>query len=243
MKLRSFLAASLVGSLALVAGPAPSGIADGPALPGATATCSGVWVVVDRGNGESTTRCATNYATGLTALASAGFTVAETQGYVAQIHGHPATPDASSFTNYWSYWHADRKTDGTFSTWGYSNQGASAYHPAQGSVEGWRFGDGGKFAPTTMPPRGYSSAPTPKISGKAKKGLTLHASIATWRPTPQLVRLQWYRSGRPIVGASMAKYQLGKADIGKSITVRVTVSGAGLQTVTQISKATKKVRK
>ena len=87
-----------------------------PSLPKATASCTGVWVVVDRGNGQTTTRCATKYGTGLEALKSAGFKVEAKNGFIDRIHGFPFTID-TTFTNYWGYWSATPKADGTWNTW------------------------------------------------------------------------------------------------------------------------------
>lgn len=243
--MKRLLVGLLAASLVLVAGP-PASSSAASTLPASTRSCSGVWVVVDRGNGEATTRCATSYRTGVDALRSAGFVVegaAGSPGYVLRIHGFPAVTDPTSFTNYWSYWHASARADGTFSSWSYSAVGAGTYHPARGSVEGWRFGDGGSIAPRLLPPRGYASAPRPLIVGTAKVGRTLRVKVKTWRPAPQRVRLRWYRSGKPISHATTSRYRLRKADRGKRITVIVTVSGSGLQTVAKVSKPTKKVRR
>lgn len=241
------LAIALATSLLLVAASAASSVAAAPTLPSAVRSCAGVWVVVDRGNGESTTRCATSYRTGLTALRSAGFSLelgkATSGGFVTRIHGFPAVVDETSFTNYWSYWHASARSDGSFSAWSYSNQGADSYHPVRGSVEGWRFGSGGSIAPNRLPPRGYSAAPRPSIAGKAKVGRRLRVRIGGWQPTPQRVVIRWYRSGKRIAGATAARYRLRAADRRARISVRVTVSSPSLQTVTRASAATRKVRR
>jgi hypothetical protein len=241
------LAIALATSLLLVAGPVASSSASVPTLPATTRSCSGVWVVVDRGNGDATTRCATSYGSGLTALRSAGFSVeldkATSTGFVTRIHAFPTVVDATSFTDYWSYWHASVRADGTFSAWSYSSQGAGSYHPTRGSVEGWRFGAGGSIAPNRMPPRGYSATPRPVISGKAKVGRKLRVRIGAWQPTPQRVRVRWYRSGKLIAGATNTGYRLRAADRRARISVRVTVSSPSLQTVTRASAATRRVHR
>ena len=50
-----------------------------------------------------------------------------------------ATPSAVATTTYryWSYWIVDA---GTSPEWGYASEGAGTRVPADGSVEGWRFG-------------------------------------------------------------------------------------------------------
>lgn len=240
--MRRLLTVAVATCVTLVAGPvtASSAVAT---LPAATRSCTGVWVVVDRGNGQATTRCATSYRTGMEALRSAGFSVDVDAGFVTRIHGYPVVVDKTSFTNYWSYWHASARSDGTFSAWSYSNLGANSYHPVRGAVEGWRFGDGGKITPQLLPPRGYASAPRPVIVGTAKVGRTVRVRTGTWRPQPQRVVVRWYRSGKPISHATSTRYRLTKADRGKRITVKVTVSGTTLQTLTTVSAATKKVRR
>lgn len=240
------LALALATSLLLVAGPSVSNAVSATTLPATTRSCSGVWVVVDRGNGEATTRCATSYGSGLAALRSAGFSVeldkATSTGFVTRIQGFPTVVDATSFTEYWSYWHASVRADGTFSAWSYSSQGAGSYRPTRGAVEGWRFGAGGTIAPNRMPPRGYSAAPRPVILGKAKVGRKLRVRIGTWQPTPQRVTVRWYRSGKLIRSATTTGYRLRAADRRARISVRVTVSSPSLQTVTRASASTRKVR-
>jgi hypothetical protein len=215
--------------------------ANAETLPASVSSCTGVWVVVDRGNGETTTRCAITYGTGMQALRSAGFSVGDDDGFILQIQGFPTTPEPLSYINYWSYWHAAKNADGTFGSWSYSNLGANSYHPAKGSVEGWRFGDGGTIVPTVKPPRGYVKAPAPKLTGKAKKGRKLTVNTGTWSPKPGRISIKWYRNGKAIKTSAYRSYRLVKSDVGKRITVRVTASGTGLQTVTSVSKATKKV--
>lgn len=240
--MRKLLAIGLATGVMLVAGPTTPSSAVTP-LPASTRSCTGVWVVVDRGNGQATTRCATSYRTGLEALRSAGFSVDVDAGFVTRIHSFPVVVDKTSFTNYWSYWHASARSDGTFSAWSYSSRGAATYRPVRGSVEGWRFGDGGSIAPRQLPPRGYASAPRPVIVGTAKVGRTLRVRTGTWRPQPQRVVVRWYRSGKLIRHATSTRYRLTKADRGKRITVKVTVSATTLQTLTKVSAVTKKVRR
>lgn len=245
--MRRLLAMAMATSLVLVAGPSASSAVGASSLPPTTRSCSGVWVVVDRGNGDATTRCATSYGNGLTALRSAGFSVeldkATSTGFVTRIQGFPTVVDATSFTDYWSYWHASVRADGTFSAWSYSSQGAGSYHPTRGAVEGWRFGAGGTIAPNRMPPRGYSASPRPVISGTAKVGRKLRVRIGAWHPTPQRVTVRWYRSGKLIRGATKARYRLRAADRRARISVRVTVSSPSLQTVTRTSAKTRKVHR
>lgn len=138
------LAALTVTGALVLAEPAPRA-----ALAAKCSTGTGVTVVVDFGplGGGVVTGCRLgDPATGLAALTGAGFAVTGTQrwglAFVCRINGKPA-PAADPCVNtppptaYWAYWHA---TPG--GAWTFSSQGPSAYNPAQGTVEGWRFGSG-----------------------------------------------------------------------------------------------------
>lgn len=238
--LSTALGLCLAAASVLVATPAVAA----SALPAAVTSCSGVWVVVDRGNGETTVRCATSYATGVKALASAGLAAeAPAGGFICRIAAFPATCDQTGATGYWSYWHAVPAGDGTWTAWTYSEQGASSYKPRKGQADGWRFQPlAAGVSPSLAPPAGYSAAPTPKVAGRAKVGRTLSASTGTWSPIATLT-LQWYRSGKAVKGATGSTYKLTRKDKGKRITVKATASGAGLQTVSRTSARTAKVKK
>jgi len=69
---------------------------------------------------------------------------------------------------------------------------------------------------------GTFSAPDPKITGTPKAGSTLTAVLSGWTPTPSSFRRQWYRDGQRIPKATHRTYHLTSADVGHSITVRVT---------------------
>ena len=219
-----------------------------PALPKSTTSCTGVWVVIDRGNGQDTVRCATSYGTGMAALKSAGVTtrtVTTNFGpFLCQIQSFPSTCSSTSNT-YWGYWYANPKVDGTWDDWTEYGTGAAASKPVKGAAEGWLYGPwlNGAKPDLSLPPRGYAAAPVPTITGTAKKGQTLTVTPGTWTPKPGAVTLRWYRSGKSISGATKATYKLASSDVGKTITVRVTASGTGLQTLSRTSLPTVKVAK
>lgn len=137
-----------------------TGLAAAAPQPAQAAACSGttgVTVVVDFtgfGGGVAVECAVGDPATGLAALQDAGFTVTGTQrwglAFVCRIDGLPTpatepcinTPPATAF---WSYWHADAG-----GSWTFSNQGATSYDPAPGTVEGWAFGAGDE--PSIPPP-------------------------------------------------------------------------------------------
>ena len=228
----------LVAASALVPTPAVAATA----LPASVTSCAGVWVVVDRGNGEATVRCATSYSNGNKALASAGLKLEAKNGFICRIASFPAACDQTGAAGYWSYWHAAPAAGGSWTTWTYSAQGASSYRPKKGQAEGWRFQPlTGGVAPSRVPPAGFTAAPSPKLTGKAKVGRTLSVTTGTWVPSPTLT-VKWYRSGKVVRGANGLTYKLTRKDKGKRVTVKVTASGAGLQTVSR-SARTAKVKK
>jgi hypothetical protein len=148
----------LATALAALAVSTASVVAD--SAPASAAACSpgtGVTVVVDYGSlgGGVVVGCRLgDPSTGVQALQGAGFTVTGTTrwglAFVCRINGKPTAAqdpcvNTPPTTAYWSYWHASPG-----GTWTYSTTGASTYNPAQGTVEGWRFGSGQQ--PSIAPP-------------------------------------------------------------------------------------------
>lgn len=165
--MRKFLLAAALTAV-LAAGAAAAAPTQAVTLPQANA-CSGVWVVVDFGSlGGTSTKCATDYGTGTKALKSAGFNVVINEGFVYTIGGKPSKPDINKA--YWSYWHATKKDDGSYSDWSYSNLGADSYHPTQGNAEGWRYQSlsDGKVPPSVAPPKTDTTTPTPTPTKSSK---------------------------------------------------------------------------
>jgi hypothetical protein len=244
LTLRAGIVAAL-GAVLLAAGlPASPAQASVSPLPASVTSCSGVWVVVDRGNSDVAVRCATKHATGIEALKSAGFAVGSTTSsygaFVERINGFPETLDAT-YANYWGYWHASPKADGTWGAWQSYAVGASQSAPITGDVEGWSYGPYATAATFTQPPLGYAKKGAVKITGTAKVGKVLTAKVGAWSPVPKL-SYRWYRGSTAIKKATKATYKLTKADRKKKITVRVTAHGTNRQTVVVTSPATKKVR-
>jgi hypothetical protein len=159
----------------------------GAAQPGtavAAAACDGVWVVVDFGSlGGISTECATSYGSGAAALRSAGFDPTFDDGMLTKIAGKPSTPDLSKA--YWSYWAANRRSDGSYSGWSYSNLGASSSHPKQGNAEGWHYLSlsDAKAPPAAAPPKGETPAPTPTPTKPSPKPSPTATKSATAKPS------------------------------------------------------------
>ena len=90
-----------------------------------------VWVVVEFDD-ETKNACASEFATGLQALESAGFTaVTSEDGFLTTIDAEPSTPEAE---DWWAYAHADAE----LSAWEFYEMGAGESQPVAGSIEGWR---------------------------------------------------------------------------------------------------------
>lgn len=103
--------------------------------------------------------------------------------------------------------------------------------------------------PTPQPRPTIEPTPTtigvvqaPKVSGTIRYGKTLSRTGGTYTVTGLTHRNQWLRNGKPIKGATGWKHKLGVADVGKKLSVRVTVAKPGHQTTTVTSQATASVK-
>jgi Putative cell wall-binding domain len=84
----------------------------------------------------------------------------------------------------------------------------------------------------------FKKVPGVKVTGNVRLGNTLTAAgvdAKAWTPAPSKVAYQWLRDGKPINGATGAKYKVTRADIGKKITVQATGSKKGYETQTVVS--------
>lgn len=139
-------AAAAIGLSASVVAPASAEATDAIAC----VSLGNVWVVVQDDTGTSG-GCATEFATGLQALESAGFTAVAPGGFVSTIDGQPATAGAE---DWWSYWNNVPGDDGAYAGWESYMVGAASSAPVPGSVEGWRLWHSWSInaeAPTTDP--------------------------------------------------------------------------------------------
>jgi hypothetical protein len=145
-----------------------------------TASCAGVWVVVDYGTvGGTATACAGSYSTGTAALRGAGFTITLDAGLIVRINGLPTTPNIQE--SYWSYWHATRQPDGSYSGWSYSSVGPGSYHPVAGGAEGWRYQpvNAGYVAPGVAPPKQTATTAATTAAPPATTARTTSTRAAT----------------------------------------------------------------
>lgn len=154
------------------------------APPSTPTSCAGVWVAVqsDEANPSSVQLgCALSYATGLEALASAGFTSAGGT-FVNQIDGLPTITDWNTNGHYyWSYWTAAVNADGSLGTWAYALAGADTSTPAKNVAEGWRLTNTGTAGPAlaSVPTSSPSGSPTPTASPSPTADPTPTAPVPT----------------------------------------------------------------
>lgn len=147
------------------------------------AACDGVWVIVDYGSlgGGVVHKCATGFSSGTAALKST-FGAATAGGMVTRVSGKPSKPNV--YKAYWSYWHATRTSNGSYSGWKYSSLGAGSYHPTKGSAEGWHYVtlSGAASGPGAKPPKNPvakdSATKAPKPSAKATASTSVKPSSA-----------------------------------------------------------------
>jgi len=90
-------------------------------------------------------------------------------------------------------------------------------------------------------PNIFTQVATPRITGTLTVGNALSANVGTWSDSPSFA-YQWYRSGNAVSGATASSYKLVKSDIGKKITVKITASKTGYESVSTVSAATTKIK-
>lgn len=86
-----------------------------------------------------------------------------------------------------------------------------------------------------------SKTPTPTISGSAIIDETLVANAGTW-DAGVLLSYQWLAAGSEISGANDRTYVPSQSDLGRKISVRVTGSKAGFNSVSKVSASTAAVK-
>lgn len=90
--------------------------------------------------------------------------------------------------------------------------------------------------PTGTPSTLRPSA-VPRIEGAARYRSVLSFAEPTWGPGRVTLAYQWLRNGRAIGGATGTSYRLAAADIGQRVSVRITGSRQGFESVRQQTEA------
>lgn len=89
--------------------------------------------------------------------------------------------------------------------------------------------------PSVVVALGTFTTQAPTVSGEAKSGQTLTASVTGWKPEPATLNYQWSRNLVPIVGATDAQHTVTSEDEGSDLTVEVRGETAGYQPATRVS--------
>lgn len=87
-------------------------------------------------------------------------------------------------------------------------------------------------APTTPALRSFATA-APTVTGSLKVGGSLTVAVPAWKPAPTTVGYRWYRDGVAIGGAYKTRYTPTVSDRGHKLTVSITGSRSGYETVTR----------
>lgn len=90
--------------------------------------------------------------------------------------------------------------------------------------------------PTAAPLKPITMRERPKVRGTARYDRTLKRTLGRYSVAGARYRTQWLRDGKPIRGATKARYTLRVRDVGHHIRVRVTVSKPGHRTIARRSK-------
>ena len=140
-------------------------------------------VVVDFAGlgGEVVAGCAPSPASGVDALAQAGFDMTAVQsdpGFICRIDGLPDTEsedcaDTPPASASWSYWTAELG-----GAWKYSSTGATS--PVEGDLEGWSFSTGSAVAPRfTVPPAPTTMTSVPTTTSTTTSTTSTTTSTST----------------------------------------------------------------
>jgi activator of 2-hydroxyglutaryl-CoA dehydratase len=142
-------------------------------------------------------------------------------------------------------WYADGKVIASATKDTYVTTAADAGKKISVSLTGSRVGyaaatrTSGKTAQIGV----FTNAPIPTIKGKAKVGTTLGIDAGSLSALPKDSKFayQWYASGKAISKATTDRLKLTKSQIGKKITVSLTVTAPGYVKTTKGSKQTSAV--
>jgi len=90
------------------------------------------------------------------------------------------------------------------------------------------------FGSTQVPPL-VNLAGGPAVLGSPFVGQFMNGSAGRVSPRPDVISCSWFRGGIPIVGTVGCLYQATSTDIGQQLSVTVTSTKAGFQSLTQTS--------
>lgn len=108
---------------------------------------------------------------------------------------------------------------------------------ATGTKDGFEPGTDEAVSPGPVA-EGILTAVTPVINGNSYVYSGLTVNDVPWGPAPVTLTYQWLRNGEPISGATASSYDVGSADMGTKLSVRVTGMKNGYQTATRTSAET-----
>ncbi|MGP0032266.1 MAG: hypothetical protein ACLPVF_17400 [Acidimicrobiales bacterium] len=158
---RVLTGALLLGAAGAALAPAgPDALVPFKALAAAAADQVYVAVVVDFGNGTTTSHCVpvSPGTTDLQALSQVYPVVQNDSGLICDIDDYPTSDTSQCLrTNgagefyYWSYWH------GSTGSWQYADTGPASSTASSGDVEGWRFQNPGPDNPSAPAPEAEPS--------------------------------------------------------------------------------------
>ncbi|KQN88566.1 hypothetical protein [Arthrobacter sp. Leaf69] len=89
-----------------------------------------------------------------------------------------------------------------------------------------------------LPPGYFTSGPA-WIVGSTVVGYVVSARTSYTSPSPSTALYQWYRDGKPIIGARGTSYRLTAADQWRQITFKVTFKRANTVDLSVVSRAIK----
>lgn len=94
--------------------------------------------------------------------------------------------------------------------------------------------------PASAAPKSFSKTVAPVVTGTARAGFWLSATVKAWTPGRTTTTYQWNRNGKPISGARSARYLVTPADVSSTLTVTVTGGRSGLSS-TKVTSAKSKL--
>ncbi len=150
------------------------------------------------------------------------------------------TPGDTTFSYQWKRGSTNVGTDSATYVVAAADVGSTITVTVTGSATGYDAASDVSAATSTVINGVFGTQPTPTISGTAQVGQTLTATAGTWVTTPTTLSYQWKR-GSTNVGTDTSTYVVGAADVASTITVTVTASKSGYDSVSKVSASTSSV--